>query len=176
MLDKDKARKIGSVVKNLIRLDHYNFTFLERESEEVYQASLHFCDYTHFNATIKLCFEDINKKMKEDFSGWEEVIQLILHEMCHIYTGSGTWKITENEDTIDYHLWKKDRIFLYNWMMDREEQMTILLERCLWKKIKDSKEIKELLLSLEKNAKERETKNASKKDKHYSGKKDIKKR
>lgn len=109
---------------------------------EDYDATVAKKDYTHLSA--KVCFNTNTW----DNSKVNNYARLILHELCHIYTGA--WSdVWDKEKFVIQALWDIPSALVHNRAKDMEEQYTQYLDRLLYPFLKADKDYLELKKTLE---------------------------
>jgi len=108
-----------------------------------YDATVEAKDYTHLSAIICFNTNTWNGKNIDNYA------RLILHELCHIYTGA--WSdVRDREKYVEQCVWEIPFALIHNRANDMEEQYTQYLDRLLFPfMLKDSnyKKLKKSLTS-----------------------------
>ena len=106
------------------------------------RASIDEIDYTHFTATIDFRNDIVfDKELEQTF---EEIFWLLLHEVCHIFTGSWNTYFRKEKYNLELNMWQSQHALIQNHIMFCEEQMTWILHTNLLLFFKQTKEYKEL--------------------------------
>lgn len=97
-------------------------------------------DYTHYTCNIEfkndIIFDDVIEK------SFDHIFWLFLHECCHIFTGAWSTYVLRERDNLCLSLviWFK----MYTAIVDREEQMTNILDKAIFNFVKETDRYKEL--------------------------------
>jgi len=126
--------------KDYLKLNHWDINF-NFDKTSKYDASLEKCDLTHFTATISYTNE-VWEKINTDYI--DDIILLTLHEMLHIFTGTGSNYFKDNEDDFNLYIWRNNTTLYYNSMIAFEEQMTNIIDKVIFEWFKQTKQYKEI--------------------------------
>jgi len=136
-------KKITTIIKSLrdyLKLQDWELSFkIVEDTKEVWE--LETADYSRFQA-----FLHFRKDYIEDSSD-EEVVELVMHELCHIITMAPLqifYDDTWNKDRIGQHSWTD----MVNRMAFVNEQMNVKLTSIMMREFKETSEYKKLIKKL----------------------------
>ena len=125
-------------IKEYMHLHHWIITLKWKDDLE-YDARLSSCAYKYFNAEISFDNRTMLFNEKIEVTS-EQVCQLFIHEVCHIFTWAWSQYILEewNWKFLDYNLWEKYTTTMYNSVLSQEEMNTNLIDKVIMKAFKET--------------------------------------
>ena len=138
-------KKISMIIKSLrkyLLLDDWTLKFaIVEDTEELGQMEK--ADYSRFLAALHF-----QKKYVEESSN-DDVIELVMHELCHIIT-IAPLQVFNDDEYNHKQIWHLEFISIHSKMNIYNEQMNIKLTKIMMRGYKKTKAYKKLILKLEK--------------------------
>ena len=130
--------------QEVLWLHHWDITITGvREIEDDRMAALvEHIDYTHYTCNIEfkndIIFDDVIEK------SFEDIFLLFLHECSHIFTGAWSTYILRERDNLCLNIGRTNHTMMYNAIVDCEEQMTNIIDKAIFRFVKETQKYKEL--------------------------------
>lgn len=138
-------RKIDKIIKSLrkfLLLDDWQLSYaIVEDTNEIWEMEK--ADYSRFQAALHFRKDYIEEESND------KVIELVMHELCHIIT-IAPLQVFNDDEYNKKQIWNIEYCSIHNTMNIFNEQMNIKLTSIMMREFRKTKEYDKLLLKLNK--------------------------